>query len=58
MPEPLEILSEAILSLLEKREPGRTICPSEAARLAYPATWRDQMSKTRQAARLLAERNL
>ena len=34
---------EAILSLLKERGPGKTICPSEAARRVSPDSWRDHM---------------
>lgn len=47
---------EAILSLLEARGQGKTICPSEAAREVWPQSWRDQMERTREAARRLVSR--
>jgi len=43
---------EAILSLLAERDPGKTICPSEAARaLGGDDGFRDQMEPVRDAAR-------
>lgn len=34
----------AVLTLLAARQPGRTICPSEAARILAPdGNWRDAM---------------
>ena len=46
-------LEATILALLSKVQPGGTICPSEAARQVFPDDWRDQMERTRQAARRL-----
>ncbi|MDF1657433.1 MAG: DUF3253 domain-containing protein [Verrucomicrobiales bacterium] len=43
-------LQETIMTLLEARAPGKTICPSEAARKAFPDEWRDHMETTRQVA--------
>lgn len=48
-------LERAILDLLEQRGPGKTICPSEAARKAYPDKWREKMDDVREAAVSLAE---
>lgn len=45
-----ETLQETILTLLEARAPGKTICPSEAARKAFPDEWRDHMETTREVA--------
>ena len=43
---------EAILTLLDSRDPGRTICPSEAARvIAGPEDFRPHMASVRDAAR-------
>ncbi|MEM9287212.1 MAG: DUF3253 domain-containing protein [Pseudomonadota bacterium] len=44
---------EAILALLARRAPGKTICPSEAARTLAPDGWREQMDVVRQAAATL-----
>lgn len=46
----------AILTLLEERGPGKSICPSEAARLVHPEEkgWREAMDDVRNAARRLA----
>lgn len=57
MDEALTALHEAILTLLDQREPGKSICPSEAARLAFPENWRSYMERTRDAAIQLAETN-
>ena len=46
-------LEEAILSLLDARAGGATICPSEAARLVGEDDWRDLMEPARAAARRL-----
>lgn len=46
---------EAILSLLAKRSPGKTICPSEAARLIDTESWRDRMPVVRAVAAELAD---
>ena len=46
---------DAILELLHERGPGKSICPSEAARRALPGDeWREAMEPVREAARLLA----
>ena len=50
MKDPDTTLREAIDALLKKRDPGKTICPSEAARLAFPDDWRDHMETTRRVA--------
>lgn len=49
--------SKAIDELLEKRGPGKTICPSEAAkRLAGPdGDWRENMGRVHQAVDELVE---
>jgi hypothetical protein len=46
-------LESAILELLACRDAGKTICPSEAARLVDPARWEDLMENARAAARRL-----
>lgn len=55
-----ERLEHAILDLLEQRDEGATICPSEAARVVGSAeAWRELMEPARQAAvRLVAERKV
>jgi Protein of unknown function (DUF3253) len=46
---------EAILTLLDRRDPGKTICPSEAARaLAGDGDFRPFMEPVREAAGRLA----
>ena len=47
-------LEDAILGLLESRDRGSSICPSEAARNVAPENWRELMEPTRRAARRLA----
>jgi hypothetical protein len=49
-------LEQAILSLLERRAPTATICPSDAARAVDAEAWRDLMEPARAAARRLVER--
>jgi hypothetical protein len=46
---------EAVLALLDERGPGKTICPSEAARrMAKPGTdWRAQMQDIHEAVDML-----
>jgi len=47
---------DAVLSLLDERQPGRTICPSEAARKLNTEAWRDEMDRVHHAVdRLVAE---
>ncbi len=43
-------LRDAILSLLADRDPGKTICPSDAARAVGGAQFRGLMETTRQVA--------
>ena len=51
-------LRSAVLKLLSERDPGKTICPSEAARHAFPDGWRDHMEATRQVAISMATEGL
>jgi hypothetical protein len=51
-------LEQAILSLLKSRAATSSICPSEAARLVFPADWAKQMEPARQAARRLVARGV
>jgi len=44
-----------ILTLVEERGAGKTICPSEVARVTRPDNWRPLMRKVRQAAIRLAD---
>ena len=55
MDEREQRLRTAILELVEKRGPGKSICPSEAARAAFPKNWRDQMESCREVAFQLAK---
>lgn len=51
-----EQLERAVLALLDQRGRGRTICPSDAARLVHDGEdegWRDLMEPARRAARRL-----
>lgn len=47
-------LETTITDLLARRGQGKTICPSEAARLVDPVGWEDLMPRARAAARRLA----
>jgi len=47
-------LEDAILTLLHNRDPGKTICPSEAARHVSPNEWRTLTTPARVAAIRLA----
>ena len=40
-------IEDAIFALLAEREPGKTICPSEAARAIEPEAWRRLMPQVR-----------
>lgn len=52
-------LRDAILSLLAERDPGKSICPSEAARrVAGPEEWRSLMTAVRTEGRALAAEGL
>ena len=54
-----ERVSEAaILGLRRKRAAGATTCPSEAARVVAPDTWRDHLEAVRATAARLAEQGL
>jgi hypothetical protein len=55
MTNPDQTLESAILDLLAQRGPGKTICPSDAARQVDPHGWRSLMDKTRQAAQRLVD---
>lgn len=49
-------IEAAILELLSRRAPGRTICPSEAARAVFgDEDFRTQMDRTREVAFSLAD---
>ncbi|MDP9052162.1 MAG: DUF3253 domain-containing protein [Acidobacteriota bacterium] len=52
-------LEAAILALLHARGPGKTICPSDAARAIDPEQWRSLMQPVRDAAlRLVSARRI
>ncbi len=44
MSSPIE---DAVFDLLARREPGKSICPSEAARAVDPENWRRLMPQVR-----------
>jgi hypothetical protein len=46
-------LESAIMELLSRRAAGKTICPSEAARMVDPTGWEELMERSRAAARRL-----
>ncbi len=48
-------LRAAILTLLRARDPAKTICPSDAARVAGGASWRSRMDAARGVAAGLAD---
>ena len=48
-------LETKIMELLASRGPGKTICPSDAARLLSPDKWQELMEPIRAAARRLVE---
>lgn len=48
-------LEQAIFELLAARDPGKTICPSEAARAVDPTGWRELMPEARTVSLSLAE---
>lgn len=49
-----ERVAEALLALVARRSPGRSICPSEVARALSP-DWRHLMPRVRDVARRLAQ---
>ena len=48
-------IEQTILALLEQRDPGKTICPSEAARALAPGDWRPLMQPVRDTATAMAD---
>ena len=48
-------LREEILTLTEARGPGKSICPTEAARAVRPEDWNRLMTETRRVAIQMAE---
>lgn len=48
-------IQDAIIEKLLKRDPGKTICPSEIARDLFPDNWRDEMENVRKAAKVLVK---
>lgn len=51
---PEQAVRDAILALVVERGPGKTICPSEAARSVSPTQWRNLMAAVRDEAVHLA----
>lgn len=49
-----DAIEAAIGALLDARDPGKSICPSEAARRVRPDDWRPLMERVRRAARRMA----
>ncbi|MEM7492250.1 MAG: DUF3253 domain-containing protein, partial [Pseudomonadota bacterium] len=47
-------VTQAILDLVVRRGPGKTICPSEAAKAISPADWRKLLPNVRSTAIRLA----
>jgi len=47
-------IEAAILALVDARGPGKSICPSEAAREAFPEDWNSRMRAVRASAVHLA----
>jgi hypothetical protein len=45
-----DIISKTIITMAEERAPDKTICPSEVARVLFPANWRKHMDEVRKAA--------
>jgi len=41
------LISQTILSMAAERGPDKTICPSDVARVLFPANWRRQMDAVR-----------
>lgn len=56
VPDHAGALEATILELLDHRDAGATICPSEAARAVGADDWRDLMEPARQAAKRLMAR--
>lgn len=54
----MAVIEETILGLLAAREPGKTICPSEAARAlgGTEEEWRARMEPVREVARAMVAR--
>ena len=48
-------ISDEILEMLLRRDPGKTICPSEVARKLFPENWRDEMEHVRAVAKELVK---
>ena len=58
MSPPTRKAREIIFDLLQKRRDGATVCPSEAARAAFPDDWRDHMELVREVARSMSREGL
>lgn len=53
--QPKLAVRDSILALVAERGPGKTICPSEAARSVHPEHWRELMTAVRDEAVHLAK---
>ena len=53
---PTQQIERAIMCLVEKRGPSKTICPSEVARALRPENWREAMPAIRDVAAQLVDR--
>jgi hypothetical protein len=51
-----DLIENAVLTLAELRGPGKSVCPSEAAREAFPEDWQRRMRHVRAAAVHLARK--
>lgn len=54
MPITAAQIEKSIFALLDERDPGKTICPSEVARALAPEDWRPLMPQVRDVAVALA----
>ena len=51
-------IKKTIVDLLKQRDTGKTICPSEVARLLYPEDWREHMEEVRAVGQELVEEDV
>jgi hypothetical protein len=52
------IISKQIISTVTQRGPGKSICPSEIARMLFADNWRDYMQQVRDVAIDLQKKGL
>jgi hypothetical protein len=50
-------IASSMLALVNRRGPGKTVCPSEVARSLDEVAWRDHMDAVRATAAMLVERD-